>query len=77
MLPWAGRRSPRWRRLATGPGEMVQAIAGDVNAIGFVGDHWKADGVQALFEVASVPVLVSTASAPVGAVLQVIDCLQK
>jgi phosphate transport system substrate-binding protein len=63
--------------LATGPDEMVQAVAADVNAIGFVGDHWKADGVRALFEVASVPLLVSTASIPAGAVMQVIDCLQK
>jgi PBP superfamily domain len=64
-------------RLATSPAEMVQAVAQDANAIGLLNGRWKAEGLSTLFTVATVPVLVSTAAEPQGAVLQIINCLQK
>ena len=64
-------------RLATSPGEMAQAIANDVNAIGILTRHWQAEGVADLFTVASVPVLAILPAEPQGVLRQVIDCLQK
>ena len=64
-------------RLATGPDEMIQAIANDVNAIGITTSHWKTEGVAELFTVASVPMLASTPAEPTGTLLQILDCLQK
>ena len=64
-------------RLATSPAEMAQAVAQDANAIGLLNGRWKAEGLSTLFTVATVPLLVSTVSEPQGAVLQIINCLQK
>lgn len=65
-------------RLATSPDEMAQAIANDINGVGILTGHWKADNVSDLFEaVADVPVLATTRSEPKGAILQLIICLQK
>jgi hypothetical protein len=64
-------------RLATGPDEMAQAIANDINAIGVFTSHWNTGSVSDIFTGASVPVLASTSSEPKGALPQILDCLQR
>ena len=64
-------------RLAVSPDEMAEAIAGDANAVGILTKAWKAEGVSNLLTIATEPVLVSTPVEPQGAVLQIINCLQK
>ena len=64
-------------RLATGPDEMAQAIANDVNAIGVFTSHWNTESMSVLFTGATVPVLASTSSEPQGSLPQILDCLQK
>jgi phosphate transport system substrate-binding protein len=64
-------------RLATGPDEMAQAIANDINAVGIFTSHWDTGNASILFSGASVPVLASTSSEPQGALPQILACLQK
>ena len=64
-------------RLATGPDEMAQAIANDINAVGIFTSHWDPGNASILFTGASVPVLASTPSEPLGALPQILACLQK
>ena len=64
-------------RLATGPDEMIQAVASDVNAVGILTRHWKMDNVTGIYSVATVPVLALTASEPQGIVQEMLACLQK
>ena len=64
-------------RLATGPDEMVQAVANDVNAVGILTRHWEMENVADIFSVATVPVLALTAGEPQGAVQELLACLQK
>ncbi len=64
-------------RLATGPDEMAQAIANDINAIGIFTSHWDSGNASILFTGASVPVLASTSPEPQGAFPQILVCLQK
>ncbi len=64
-------------RLASGPDEMAQAIAIDVNAIGILTRHWKAGNVTEVYTVATVPVLATTRDTPQVAVQKLIACLQK
>jgi hypothetical protein len=64
-------------RLAAGPDEMGQAIAGDVNAVGLLTRRWKTGGVSAVYTVATVPVLALTPAKPPGAVQEILACLQK
>jgi PBP superfamily domain len=64
-------------RLAVGPDEMAQAIAGDVNAIGILTRHWKSGDVLAVTTVATEPVLAITRDKPVGAVQELLACLQE
>jgi hypothetical protein len=64
-------------RLATGPDEMAQAIANDINAIGVFTSHGNTGNVSVLFTGATVPVLATTSSEPQGALPQILACLQK
>ncbi len=64
-------------RLAPGPEEMAQAIADDVNAIGILTRHWKADNVAAAFTVATFPVLALVPGDPPAFSLDIIACLQR
>ncbi len=64
-------------RLAVSPDEMAAAVARDANAVGLITKAWKAKGVKSLYTVSEEPILVYTAGQPQGAVLQLIDCLQK
>lgn len=64
-------------RLATGPDEMAQAVADDVNAIGILTKHWKADNVSDVFTVASVPVLAITPSESQMELNNNLACMQK
>ncbi len=64
-------------RLAPGPEEMAQAIAGDVNAVGILTRHWKADDVSDVFLIATVPVLALAPDMPSGIVNELVVCLQK
>jgi hypothetical protein len=64
-------------RLAVSPAEMAAAVANDANAVGVLTKSWKADGVTNLLTVVEEPVLVLTPAEPQGAVLTLINCLQK
>ncbi len=64
-------------RLANTPDEMSQAIANDVNAVGILTRHWKAENVSGVFTVMTVPVLAIPSSDLQGVVQQVVTCLQK
>ena len=63
--------------LATGPEEMAQAVADDVNAIGILTRHWKADDVSDVLTVTTVPVLVITPSEPQMEIDNILACIQK
>jgi hypothetical protein len=64
-------------RLATGPDEMAQAIADDVNAVGILTRHWKAGNVSDAYTVVTVPVLVILPAESQGAMTDLVACLQK
>jgi hypothetical protein len=64
-------------RLATGPDEMSQAIANDVNAVGILTRHWKMGNVSDVYTVATIPVLAITPGEPQGAIQGILACLQK
>ena len=64
-------------RLTTGPNEMTQAVAGDVNAIGILTRHWKANDVSDVFTVTTVPVLAITPSEPRTDINNILACMQK
>ena len=64
-------------RLAVGPDEMTQAIAGDVNAVGILTRSWKTGNVSDVYNIGTIPVLALTMDAPQGEVKNIISCLQK
>ena len=64
-------------RLAVGPDEMTQAIAGDVNAVGILTRSWKTGNVSDVYNIGTIPVLALTMDAPQGEVKNNISCLQK
>jgi hypothetical protein len=64
-------------RLAASPGEMAQAIANDVNAVGILPRRWMAGNVQAVYVAASAPVLAITSAEPQGAMKDLLACLQE
>ncbi len=64
-------------RLATTPDEMAQAVAEDVNAVGILTGHWKAEGVSNVYTVTTVPVLVITSPNSSTAVNDIVVCMQK
>ncbi|MGD0610664.1 MAG: substrate-binding domain-containing protein [Anaerolineales bacterium] len=64
-------------RLANSPEEMAQAVAKDVEAVGFLTRHWKKGDVAEVFVAVSAPVLVITSSSPKGNRAALLDCLQK
>jgi hypothetical protein len=64
-------------RQASSPDEMVQAIAGDANAVGILTRHWKTGNVSDVYTVATVPVLALTVNDPPGVVKELLACLQK
>ena len=64
-------------RQASSPEEMIQAVAKDANAVGILTRGWKAENVNDVYSVATVPVLVLTPSEPQGALAELIACLQK
>jgi hypothetical protein len=64
-------------RLASSPGEMIQAVAADVNAVGILNRHLKTNRVSDAFTVTTVPVLALTPSDPPGVVGNILACLQK
>jgi hypothetical protein len=64
-------------RLATGPDEMAQAVAGDVNAVGLLTRLWLTGNVSDVFTAAVVPVLLLTPETPEGPSADLIACLQK
>lgn len=63
-------------RLASGPDEMSQAIANDVNAVGILSRHWKMGNVSDVYTVTNVPVLAISSTEPQGEVLNILACLQ-
>jgi len=64
-------------RLAASPGEMAQAIASDVNAVGILTRSWNTGNVSEVYNVANVPVLALTLAEPQDVVQKLIACLQK
>ncbi len=74
----AGSSVTSQARLANSPEEMSQAIAGDVDAVGIITRHLKAENTPDVFTAASnLPVLVSTRSDLQGDLAQILACLQK
>jgi hypothetical protein len=63
-------------RLAASPAEMSQAIANDANAIGILTRQWKPANVADVFTAATIPVLAIAPAEPVGAVKDLLACLQ-
>jgi hypothetical protein len=64
-------------RLAAGPVEMAQAIATDVNAIGFLSRRWKTGAVSGVYTIVNIPVLALTPVDPPEVVQEILACLQK
>jgi len=73
----AGLRVTASARLAATPQQMSDTLVSDANAVGILPRHWKAGDDREVFKVATVPVLVLTASEPQGEVKDLIACLQK
>ena len=63
-------------RLAITPDEMSQAIANDVNAIGFLPRRSKMGNVSDVYTAGTFPVLVLVPSEPAGATSALIACMQ-
>jgi hypothetical protein len=72
-----GRPVTSTARLATGMEQMAQAIASDVDAVGILTRHWKAENVSDVYTIATVPVLALMAGEPHEAVQGILACLQK
>lgn len=64
-------------RLAVSAQDMLNSVANDPNAIGFLPASWVKGNVKNIYKVASVPVLVITRSEPQGVLRELIACLQK
>jgi hypothetical protein len=64
--------------LATSPVEMSQAVALDIDAIGYITRSWMTDNAAEAFLISSdLPILAITQSEPQGALSQILSCLQK
>ncbi len=64
-------------RLAATPGEMLQAVAADENALGFLPRRWETGNVRTVYSFGPVPVLAIASSSPSPAAAGLIACLQK
>jgi hypothetical protein len=77
MIALAGSPVTPAARLALTPEDMSQAIANDINAIGFLPRHWKMGNVSEVYSVAALPVLILVPSEPQDAVAALIACARK
>ncbi len=64
-------------RLALSPEQMQAAIGKDQNSVGILTRHWLTNSQQVVFSIDNIPVLALTPSEPVGAIKNLIACLQK
>ena len=64
-------------RLASSPGEMIQAIVADANAVGILNRRLLMSNVSDAYSVTTVPVLALTKPDPQGSVGSILACLQK
>lgn len=64
-------------RLASGPEEMLRAVAQDGNAVGILTRSLATDQVSTVYTAASLPVLVLLPHEPSQAALEITRCLQK
>ncbi len=64
-------------RLASGPQEMLDAVAANPNAIGILPRSWHNGTVREVYAIKAVPVLAITESEPQGDMLVLVSCLQK
>jgi hypothetical protein len=64
-------------RLAVSAQDMLNSVAQDPNAIGFLPADWVKGNVKNIYKVAPVPLLAITRSEPQGALRELIACLQK
>jgi hypothetical protein len=72
-----GRAVTSYARLAVNPGHMLEALLGDVNAVGFLPESSLTDGLKELYIAGSVPVIIQTDSEPEGVLRELIACMQK
>ena len=63
--------------VAVNPQQMSDVLNNESNTVGILPRHWKAGDVREVYSVAKVPVLAITQAEPLGAVNQLIGCLQK
>ncbi|HUH96188.1 MAG TPA: substrate-binding domain-containing protein [Anaerolineales bacterium] len=64
-------------RLAVSAQDMLDSVARNAGAVGFLPRSWETSEVRAVYRVASEPVLAITAVQPQGASKDLIECLQK
>ncbi len=77
QLVMNGRRVASSARLAVGPGQMVEALNADANAVGILPRRWMAEGLREILALSDIPVLAITQSEPTGVIRGLIACLQK
>jgi len=63
--------------VAVSPQQMSDTLVNEPNTVGILPRHWKAGDSREVLSVATVPVLALTSSVPLGAVKELIACLQK
>ena len=75
-LVMKGRSVTSSAKVALSAQNMSDILNSESNAVGILPRHWKAGTVRDVFSAGVVPVLVITKDEPVGAVSQLISCLQ-
>jgi hypothetical protein len=77
QLVMKGRTATSLARLAASPQQMSDLLNAEKDSVGILPRHWKAGTVRDVFSAGVVPVLAITKEEPLGAVLDLIACLQK
>lgn len=72
-----GRSVTSFARLASNPQEMSDVLGSESDAIGFLPKRWMMGSIREVYSVGIFPILAITKNEPLGAVSQLIGCLQK
>lgn len=64
-------------RLVSNPQEMSDVLGSESDAIGFLPKRWVTGNIREVYSVGIFPILAITQNEPLGAVSQLIGCLQK
>ena len=72
-----GRSVTSSAKVAINPQQMSDLLNSNSNAVGLLPKHWKAGNVREVYSVGTFPVLAVTREEPLGAVQNLISCLQK